>query len=60
MVEMESAYSGKMTKRKKVESEKVRLEVLKEERLEVSTLGTPQNGKSARDFWGKSTKRRKL
>ena len=36
------------------------VEALKEERLEVSSLGTPQNGKSARGFWGKSTKRRKL
>ena len=33
---------------------------LKEEKLKVNSLGTPQNGKSARGFWGKSTKRRKL
>ena len=66
LARMESAYSRKMTKRKaakKVSLKKwvwKRWEALKEERLEVSSLGTPQNGKSARGFWGKSTKRRKL
>ena len=36
------------------------LEALKEEGSNVSSLGTPQNGKSTRDFWGRSTKIRKL
>ena len=29
---------------------------MKEERLEVSSLRIPQNGKLVKDFWGKSTK----
>ena len=29
---------------------------MKEERLEVSSLRIPQNGKLVRDFWEKSTK----
>ena len=63
LAEMKSAHSGKMTKgkvAKKLNLKRWGVEALKEERLEVSSLGTPQNGKSARDFWGKSTKRRKL
>ena len=32
------------------------LEALKEERLEVSSLKTPQNGKSTRNFWEKTPK----
>ena len=61
--EMESAHLGKMTKgkvAKKLNLKRWGVKALKEERLEVSSLGTPQNGKSVRGFWGKSTKRRKL
>ena len=47
-------------KERKLNLKRWGVEALKEERLEVSFLGTPQNGKSARGFWGKSTKRRKL
>jgi len=36
------------------------LEALKEEGPKISSLRTPQNGKSARDFWGRNTKRTKL
>ena len=39
---------------------KKRWEALKEEWPKVSSLGTPRNEKSAGDFWGRSTKRRKL
>ena len=63
LVEMESAHLGKMTKRKvakKLNLKRWGVDALKEERFEVSSLGTPQNRKSARSFWGKSTKRRKL
>ena len=50
---MESAYSGKMTKGKATKKLSLKmwgLEALKEKRIEVSSLGTPQNGKSARGF----------
>ena len=47
-------------KERKLNLKRWDVEALKEERLEVSSLGTPQNAKSTRDFWGKSTKRRKL
>ena len=63
LAEMESAHSGKMTKwkvAKKLNLKRWGVEALKEERLEVSSLKTSQNGKSARGFWEKSTKRRKL
>ena len=45
LAEMESVHSRKMTKgkvAKKAESKKWGVEALKEERLEVSSLGTPQ------------------
>ena len=63
LAEMESAHSRKLTKwkvAKKLNLKRWVIEVLREERLEVSSLGTPQNKMSARGFWGKSTKRRKL
>ena len=63
LARMESAHSGKMTKGKTAKKLSLKmwdLEALKEERLEVSSLKTPQNGKSARNFWGKNTKRKKL
>ena len=43
MVGKDSAHFGKMTKGKGVEA-------LKEERLKVSYLRTPQNGKSAKEI----------
>ena len=62
LAKMESAHSGKMTKwkaAKKLNLKRWGVEALKEERLEVSSLRTPQNGKSARGFLGKKHQKKK-
>ena len=57
----ELAHLGKMTRGKAAKSWVwKRWEALKEEGTKVSFLRIPQNGKSVGEFWGKSTKRRKL
>ena len=63
LAKMESTHTGKMTKGKvaeKDEFEKMRCRSLEAREIESQLSRDTPKGKSARSFWGKGIKRRKL